>query len=277
MVHGTHGGPAPYAKWFIPPRWAWQHGLKPSLCGLPLDSISRLLTLFDLSDTSCWPRWPGLRYCWWECYQSRLRVWRGLTEDGQNFRPPGWCKNVMCPACAWLSCVPHHSGSNVVERIRWIVWYGYGFVDCIALTIIVLPHLCLSLCIYSWSYSPRITIESHPHFFLFCILSSTSSLCAPCIASESSRHVISRFIIAATRSFRSPYLISSLPWWTTFLSYTRTFPSTALFICHITATELHHIYISLSIAPNVTKKIPISLAVCQWDSTDMPDPSMPEA
>jgi hypothetical protein len=78
-----------------------------------------------------------------------------------------------------LGCVPHHSGGNVVGRIRWIVWYGYGcgFVDCIAPTIIV-PFSLICVCLYVYIAGPTVlgslsnlTLIS-VLYFLVCVPSS---------------------------------------------------------------------------------------------------------
>jgi hypothetical protein len=81
-LHRTHGRPAPHAKRFLSPRRARWHGVEPTL---------RCLRSLPLGPLPC-PR-----------DQTRLR--RGLTEDSQNFRPPGWCKEVACVALAQSRCV----------------------------------------------------------------------------------------------------------------------------------------------------------------------------
>ena len=183
--------------------------------------------LFDPSDVPYWLRWPGLLYRWWGCYQSRLRVWRGLTKDSQNFRPPSWCKDIACPMRARLSCIPHHSGGNVVGRIRWIVWYGCncGFVDYIALMIIILFFL-ICVCLYVFIAGSTV-LGSLLNltlilfwYLLICVLVFHS---VPRITSKSSCHMTSRFTIVATRSLRS--LIFYLVFLSGWLFYSTLAPS----------------------------------------------------
>ena len=56
--------------------------------------------------------------------------------------------------------MPRHSDSDVVEPIGRIVMS----VVLVQMYCSVPPHLWLSLCIYSWSYSPGITVKPHPQF-----------------------------------------------------------------------------------------------------------------
>ena len=67
-----------------------------------------------------------------------------------------------------------------------------------------------------WSLNS--SIESQPHFVLHFSICVQAFCRVPRIASESSHHTISRFVVTATRAPRSPISYLVFPWWTTSLT-----------------------------------------------------------